>query len=256
MLTYYQLGNTFGYVDDPVNVPPGATIISQATYDGLVAAQQTQLDNDAAAQLNQRKADYTTVYAALRSMGMPQAAATLLAQAVGDTPAVDPELNVKAMTQQQTATSFTRNLTGADNAWEKVTEVADLVVEETGLYKISWAVRGSATIPSDTLNDGIAASALTFAGIGKNGVIIAGTETTVAFVSQGNLSASIGPQPAMQVQETGAGETYQILNSGDVIALYAGRVATNAAVGASTHTINAAATTGRTRIAIERVRPA
>lgn len=241
--TYWQTGTGFGVADDPVNVPGGAVIITQATYDGLVAAQQATINAAAVAQLNQRKADYTTVYAALRSMGMPQAAALIVAKAIGDTPAVDPELNVKAMTQQSAALTFAHTIAAATTVFEKITEVPDLTIQESGLYKITWQAFGQITMPAATGNSGT-----TVAAIGKNAAVVSGTETLLSNLVTGNTVA----MPALGTRATGSGESFQSLVSGDVISLYGMRV-----LGATpgTHTIESG-TNGRSRIGVERIRPA
>ena len=247
--TYFQTATSYGVTDNPVNVPPGATIITQAAYDAAIATQTTNLTTAATAALNQRKADYTTVYAALRSMGMPQAAVVALLKNAGmtDLPAVDPETNVKAMTQQSTAATFSHVIAAATNVFEKITEVADLTVQESGLYKIVWQAQGQVTTPANT--PGTAQSAVTSAAAYKNGAIISGTETKLdGFVLGGSPSVNV---PAHGLYMTGTGVSYQSLNSGDVISLYAKKVSGIA----STHSIESSAD-GRTYIALERIRPA
>lgn len=245
--TWYQTANGFGVVDDPANVPGGAVIITEAAYNALVAAADTANTNAAATALNQRKADYTTVYAALRSMGLPAAAATILAKAVGDTPAVDPETNVKAMTLQSTALTFNHSIAAATGVFEKITEVPDLTIQETGLYKITWQAMGEVTLPGN--QSGATPSATTVAAAYRNGAIIAGTETRLdSFLLSASPAVNL---PAHGLYVTGSGETFLSLTANDTISLYA-KKATNVA---STHSVRSDGD-GRTRISVERIRPA
>lgn len=242
--TYYTTPTGFGVADDPANVPAGATVITEAAYNVLVADQAADLAADAAAELNQSKADYTTVYAALRSMGMPQAAATLLARSVGDTPAVDPELNVKAMTQQSGSLTFNHAIAAATNVFEKITEVTAITIAESGLYEVTWQAKGEVTLPS-----GFGQSATTVAAIAKNDAVIAGTETVLESLIFGGSPATT--LPAHGVHVTGSGMSYQSLVVGDVITLWAKKVSSVA----STHSIRSDAD-GRSRLGLVRIRPA
>lgn len=245
--TYYQTASGFGVADNVANVPVGATTISLATYNGLVAAADATNSAAATAALNQRKADYTTVYAALRSMGLPANASLILAKSIGDTPAVDPELNVKAMTQQSTALTFNHSIAAAAGTFEKITEVPDLTIQETGLYKITWQAMGEVTIPGN--QSGLTPSATTVAAAYRNGAIIAGTETRLdSFLLSASPAINL---PAHGVYVTGSGETFLSLTAADTISLYA-KKATNVA---STHSVRSD-TDGRTRISVERIRPA
>ena len=237
--TYFQTATSYGVTDNPDNVPVGATIISQATYDAAIATQQTQLSNAATTALNQSRANYTTVYAALRSMGMPQSAAALVARTVGEVPLVDPETNVKAMTQTSIM-SANHTITAASGTWEQVTEVTPITVQESGLYRIDWAAQGQLTMPAGAF------TGTTKVGIFKSAVIIPNTETKVV----GGVGSAAGA--AVGILAAGAGSIPVSLSAGDEIRMYAQRVFSAAG---STHIIYSDAD-GRTRLSLERIRPA
>lgn len=252
-VTYFQVDATnFGVVDDAANVPAGASIITQGAYDALLAAWQVQQDNDASSQLNQRKTDYTTVYAALRSMGMPQAAATLLAKGVGDTPAVDPELNVKPMTFASAPVTFTHALTGASGAFEDINEVADVTVTESGLYEVAWSIYGSALIEAEPASS-TQTTVITFGAVFKNGVKIEGTECVPASALEGSTGAGVQTEPRLQVQGTAGGSQPVSLVAGDVLTIQGGR-AFSGSVSTSSSIISN--TNGRTSLSATRIRPA
>jgi hypothetical protein len=196
--------------------------------------------------------DYTTVYAALRSMGMPQPAAILLAKTVGPTPAIDPELNVKPMFLQGTAATFSHTLAGATGVYEKITEIADLTIQESGLYEISWSIFGSSLIQAEAAS-ATQTTAITFGAVYKNGVIISGTESVPAMVLEGSLGAGVPTEPILQVQATAGGSQYVSLVAGDVLSMYGGR-----AFSGSVATLHAiiSNTNGRTSLTAMRVRPA
>lgn len=198
------------------------------------------------------QADYTTVYNALRSMGMPQAAAILLCRAVGPTPAVDPEVNTKPMFLQSAAATFSHALTGATNTYEKITEVADLTIQESGLYEVGWSIYGSALIQAEAASS-TQTTAITFGAVYKNGVIISGTESVPAMVLEGSLGAGVPTEPVLQVQATSGGSQFLSLVAGDVLSIYGGRAFSGSV--ATSHAI-VSNTNGRTSLTAMRVRPA
>lgn len=199
------------------------------------------------------QADYTTVYNALRSMGMPQAAAILLCRAVGPTPAVDPEVNTKVMSLQSAAATFSHALAGATNTYEKITEVADITIQESGLYEVGWSVYGSVLIAAEPINTAGNTTGITFGAVYKNGVVIAGTESVAASLLVGAYGATGGTLPQEQVQATAGGSQFLSLVAGDVLSLYGGRAFSGPL--ATTHAI-VSNTNGRTGITAMRVRPA
>lgn len=88
MAKYYQTDNG-GYLetDDSQEAQPGWTPITKDEYDALLAAAQAAQDQanaDALAAANQR---WTTVHDDLVTAGVSEAAATILANAVGIPPA-------------------------------------------------------------------------------------------------------------------------------------------------------------------------
>ncbi len=198
-------------------------------------------------------ADYTTVYNALRSMGMPQAAAILLSRAVGPTPAIDPEVNTKVMSLQSAAATFTHALAGATGVFEKITEVADLTIQESGLYEIGWSVYGSVLVAAEPINTVGNTTGLTFGAVYKNGAVVAGTESVAASLLVGAYGATGGTLPQEQVQATAGGSQYVSLIAGDVLSLYGGRAFSGPLT--TTHSI-ISNTNGRTGITAMRVRPA
>jgi hypothetical protein len=197
-------------------------------------------------------ADYTTVYAALRSMGMPQNAAILVARSIGPTPAIDPELNVKPMFLQSAAATFTHALAGATGAFEKITEIPDITIQESGLYEVSCSIYGSALIQAEAAS-ATQTTAITFGAIYKNNAVIAGTECVAASVLEGSLGAGAPTEPILQMQATGASSQYVSLVAGDVLNLYGGRAFSGSV--ATAHSI-LSTTSGRTSLTAMRVRPA
>jgi hypothetical protein len=196
--------------------------------------------------------DYTTVYNALRSMGMPQAAAILLSRQVGPTPAVDPEANTKPMFLQSPAASFTHALSGATGVFEKITEVSDLTIQESGLYEVTCSIYGSALIQAEAAS-ATQTTAITFGAIYKNGAVIAGTECVAASVLEGSLGAGVPTEPVLQMQATGSSAQFVSLVAGDVLSIYGGRAFSGSV--ATAHSI-LSNTNGRTSLAAMRVRPA
>lgn len=83
---YFQTATGFGVVDDPANVPPGATIITEAQYNDLQA--QWEADQAAAFQAEMEAAwqRYRDAYAAYRQMGMSIPAAMSAANGAGIEP--------------------------------------------------------------------------------------------------------------------------------------------------------------------------
>ena len=239
--TYYQTATSVGAVDDPANVPPGATIINQAQYDAAIAAWQTTVDNSQAAELASAEARYNRVYLALRSMGMPVAAAQDVAKTAsgGVVPAADPEVNVKAMTQLSVM-SANRTLTAASGTWEQITELPSLTVQESGLYRLDWAAQGQLTMPAGAF------TGTTKVGVFKAAVIIPNTETKLV----GGVGSAAGA--AIGMLTAGSGSIPVSLNVGDVISMYGQRVFSAAG---STHIIYSDVD-GRTRLSLERIRPA
>lgn len=197
-------------------------------------------------------ADYTTVYNALRSMGMPQAAAILLCRAVGPTPAIDPEVNTKAMFLQSAAATFSHALAGATGVYEKITEVADLTIQESGLYEVSWSVYGSSLIQAEPAS-ATQTTAITFGAVYKNGAVIVGTECVPAMVLEGSLGVGAPTEPILQVQATAGGSQYVSLVAGDVLSIYGGRSFSGSV--STSHAI-ISNTNGRTSLTAMRVRPA
>lgn len=199
------------------------------------------------------QADYTTVYNALRSMGMPQAAAQLLCRAVGPVPTVDPEANTKPMFLQSAAATFSHALNGTSGAFEKITEVSDLTIQESGLYEIGWSIYGSVLVAAEPINTAGNTTGITYGAIYKNGAVIAGTEGVAASLLVGAYGATGGTLPQEQIQATAGGSQFVSLVAGDVLSLYGGRAFSGPL--ATTHSI-ISNTNGRTGITAMRVRPA
>lgn len=252
MTFWFSTATGYGVTEEAENVPPGASFITEAAYNAAIASQQSALNAGFAAAITQRKADYTTVYAALRSMGMPAAAATLLAKGIGQTPDTDPELNVKPMSFFSPPVTFTHALAGATGVFEKITEVADVTVTESGLYDVSWSVYGSALIEAEPASS-TQTTAITFGAVYKNGAKIDGTECVPASALEGATGAGVQTEPRLQVQGTAGGSQPISLIAGDVLSIYGGRafsgsVATTAAIISNTN--------GRTSLSAVRIRPA
>lgn len=119
---------------------------------------------------------------------------------------------------QSPSLNFVRDLGGAANAYAVVTDVPALVVPISGAYEVTADVHGMAAVQAVAAGSVVEASV--FAALAVNGVLQAGTETTVvrnAFGSPGTA------QPAHTVESTGAVTRFFQLTAGDQIQLFAAR---------------------------------
>lgn len=112
--------------------------------------------------------------------------------------------------------TFSRDITGADRAWQIVTEVAPLTIPRAGLWVIDFQVRGMAFLPA---NPGPTFTALgVTAGIHKNGAPIVGSEVMAVYKNEhaGNEGG--------QVQATGSRQFLHGFAAGDTVELAAFRL--------------------------------
>lgn len=89
MAKYFQTATGYIEADDDQAAQPGWTEITQAQYDALVASHQAVMNQavaDEKAAANQR---WTTVHDDLVASGVTEAAATIIANAVGFKPDID-----------------------------------------------------------------------------------------------------------------------------------------------------------------------
>jgi hypothetical protein len=84
---YFQTATGYGYVENDGPIPEGATPITQAQYDALVQAAEDAAAAAAAQAIADAKARWTTVHTDLVAAGVSDAAARILAGAVGIDPA-------------------------------------------------------------------------------------------------------------------------------------------------------------------------
>lgn len=249
--TYFQTAVGFGVVDDPANVPPGATIITQAAYDAGIAAWQTTQNNTATAEQASAEGKYVNAFKSAKSVGMTNADAQVYAAAVGRMPVgFDPvatSFTPLGSYLQSPAEIFAHALAGAAGVWEEVSEFDDLVAVNTGIYIINYMLRGQAVIPlQEDATTGI--STQTSGAIAKNGTLIPNTETLLALVSQGTLSGNPTAQPSLQVQGSGGGSVVVALTAGDVLNVYGMRSGSTAG-----SNMISSGTDGRCRITAQRI---
>lgn len=83
---YYQTATGFGVVNDAASVPEGATVITEAQYEALLVAAEDAAQDAADADLAAANARWTLVHDALVAATVSEAAAVVLADAVGIQP--------------------------------------------------------------------------------------------------------------------------------------------------------------------------
>lgn len=245
--TYYQTPTSFGVATDPGGVPAGATIITEAAYNALLAGWQSGQNTAAAAEKAANEARFLQAFKAYRAVGMTAADAQVIARTVGSepagfNPATEPFTPLH-LVYQTASIDFTHAITSGTAVWEEVTELPDLDVPEPGLYLISWTARGIAVIP--TANAGNVHNTGTTVGVYRNGVLLPNTETLMTLVSQ---AAAVTTEPALQMQGSGSGIQLVQLAAGDDLTLWAKRTNTT---GTNSIISNS---DGRCRISVERVR--
>jgi hypothetical protein len=88
---YFKTENSHGTVSDEAQLPPGATVITQAEYDVLVQAAADAQAAQFQAELQAAYQRYTDTFAAYCAQGMPpNVAAVMAAQAGIQPPDFDP----------------------------------------------------------------------------------------------------------------------------------------------------------------------
>ena len=245
--TYFQTATGFGVVDDPANVPAGASIISQVSYDALVAAQQGDLNAAAAAELAAAEARYLAAYKAFRSVGMTQADAQALAYSVGvPNPAFNPGVSFTPLhvSYQTAVATFSKTLTGASGTFEEITEIPDLVIVEPGVYLVEWDMHGQAT--NTAAGAGTPVNTAAMGALYKNDVLVPNSETMLMLNTQGN---AVTAEPALQLRSTGSGKQIVTCAANDILELWAARSSS-----AGTTTTIESGTLGRTRLVATRIR--
>lgn len=242
--TYFETGSGFGVVDDAANVPPGATIITLAAYNALVADAVADAAAVVAAELAASQAKFLQVFKAYRSLGMApgdsRAAASVVgAEPPGFNPVTEPFVPLHVI-YETPSIGFSHALAAAANVYEKVDDLPDLVIVEPGTYLVSWTAGATAVIPGSTA----AVSTGTTVGIFRDAALVAGTETKLALVSQGLAAAA---QPAMQMQASGGGTMRMTIAAGQALSMHGKR---STIVGTNTFLSDA---DGRCRITAERI---
>lgn len=104
--------------------------------------------------------------------------------------------DLKPVWYQTAPVIFTRNLAGAADVYEQVTELPALTLPVAGLYIVAMDVCGVATITGTTAALGASVSAQ----LRRDGVLVPNTETRISAVSQGVASTA---EPALGVTATG-----------------------------------------------------
>ena len=85
-MIYFQTANSYGTVTDEALLPPGATIITEAEYQALVAAAEAAAAAEFQAELEAAWDRYNDAFAQYCGMGLPAATAMAIAATVGIQP--------------------------------------------------------------------------------------------------------------------------------------------------------------------------
>ncbi|MET8746883.1 hypothetical protein [Streptomyces sp. NPDC004728] len=133
---------------------------------------------------------------------------TVTAPASGGCPATW-QIAVDASWAQTASLDFNHALNGADQAWERISEIPPLTIPRAGIWEVDYNVRGFVALPAGT-----AASEYVSAGIYKNGALIVGTEGLAA----GAYGAGI------TIQGTGGISFLHSFEAGDTMELWAHRI--------------------------------
>lgn len=244
--TYWQLAGTgYGSVSNPADVPGGATIITLATYNGLVAATAAAEAAAGTADRTALEAKFLQVFKAYRALGMTPADAQAAATVVGLVPSgfnpvTEPFVPLHITYQTPNTTFVPHVIAAAAGTYEKITELADLVIVEPGVYLVSWEARGVAVIPPGTT----AASTGTTVAIFRDLVQVTGSESELVLVSQ---AAATTTEPALQIQASGGGTMIMTISANQHLSLSAKR---SNAIGTNSIISDAE---GRCRIAAQRI---
>ncbi|MER6557886.1 hypothetical protein ABT300_08985 [Streptomyces sp. NPDC001027] len=113
---------------------------------------------------------------------------------------------------------FLRSLTGANRAWEVVTEVPALTIPRAGVWEVAYQVRGVSLLPAPgaaNTDTGVTA------GMYKNGALVPGTEAIVIYHNE-----AAGDQ-GKQIQATGSRQFIHTFAAGDAVQLGAYRLGTS-----------------------------
>lgn len=82
-MIYFQTATGFGTVSDEDNLPPGATVITEAEYQALVAAAQAAQAAQFQAELQAARELYVDTFTQYCAMGLPAQVAMNMAAAAG-----------------------------------------------------------------------------------------------------------------------------------------------------------------------------
>lgn len=225
-----------------------ATLTSAAKeqYLAIIAAAEADADDEDAADQAAAEAQFVSAFQGVRSTGTSSAQALNVARPAGLVPAsFDPEtqpfvpLGVILETPLDNP-AFGNSLTSADQVWEHVDQIPDLVVVEPGTYRITMTARGTAGVNAGTA----VGTAFVYAGVALNGAVIPGTETVVA----GQQKAAGAATPAFQVESSGTVTFTKDLHPGDVLRLYGARLSNNSSV-----TSISSSAIGRSRLVAQRI---
>ncbi|MGW6391218.1 hypothetical protein ACWFR1_12115 [Streptomyces sp. NPDC055103] len=118
-------------------------------------------------------------------------------------------IGVDASWTQNGVLTFTHSLTGADRAWEHITEVPTLTIPRAGVWEVDYNVRGVVGMPAATAGAGYVV-----AGLYKNGGLIVGSQAMVVGIA-GTGSAA---------QATGGLSFLHTFATGDTVQLWANRI--------------------------------
>jgi hypothetical protein len=146
---------------------------------------------------------------------------------------VDPvngRLELNHISASNVVEAFTFVLNGAQDVFEEVTDFDPVLIPETGWYTVTMDVRGYAAVQE--VGPGSVVAATVSAQMRLDNVVIAGTETMLAAVAQGQPTTT---EPAMQNQGTGSCTRELFLTAGQRLEIWAKR---NADAGTVTQIIS------------------
>lgn len=151
--------------------------------------------------------------------------------------------DTKAVFYQTSAGTWNHTIAGAADVYEKVTELADLVLVTPGLYIVTMDVVGTLTIAGSTaaISGGMAAY------LARDGVLVPNTETKLSAVIQGTAAAA---QPALGVAAEGSATRAVFSDGTTALSIWAAR---NVGAGSTAVVNSGGGTVGRSRITAWRI---
>lgn len=190
-------------------------------------------------------ADVAACVGSAADVGVLDSAGIDLSTSGAGTPG-DPRIisaDTKAVYYQTVAATFSHTIAGANDVFEKITELPDLVLATAGLYIVTMDVAGTATVTGSTA----AISAAMSAYLARDGVLVPNTETKLSGVIQGTAAAA---QPALGVAATGSATRAVLSDGTTALSVWAAR---NLSAGSTAVINSGGGTVGRTRITAWRI---